>query len=82
MADEDDLIPKSWLVERVDPAKAEADGHVDGTPWERIRRYLQPNDEIWLYGTPSGHWESMAGRQGVALVRDTRVVKEFVGIQT
>ena len=32
MADEDDLIPKSWLVERVDPAKAEADGHVDGTP--------------------------------------------------
>jgi hypothetical protein len=31
MADEDDLIPKAWLVERVDPAKAEADGHVDGT---------------------------------------------------
>jgi len=50
MADEDDLIPKSWLVERVDPAKAEADGHVDGTPWERIRRYLQPNDEIWPTG--------------------------------
>ena len=49
---------------------------------KRIRRYLQPNDEIWLYGTPSGHWENMAGRQGVVLVRDARVVKEFVGIQT
>jgi hypothetical protein len=82
MADEVDLIPKSWLVELVDPAKAEADGHVDGTPWEPIRQYLQPNDEIWLYGTPSGHWENMAGRQGVVIVRNARVVKEFVGIQT
>jgi hypothetical protein len=82
MADEDDLIPKAWLVERIDPARAEADGHVDGTPWERIRRYLQPNDEIRLYGTPSGHWENMAGRQGVVLVRNARVVKEFVEIQT
>lgn len=81
MADEDDVIPKSWLVERVDPTKAEADGYVDHTPWERIRRHLQPGDEIWLYGTPAGHWENMAGRQGVALVRNGRVVKEFLGIQ-
>jgi hypothetical protein len=42
---------------------------------------LRPNDEIWLYGTPSGRWENMAGRQGVVLVRNARVVKEFVGIR-
>jgi hypothetical protein len=82
MADDDNLIPKSWLIERVDAAKAEADGHVDRTPWERISRHLQPGDEIWLYGTPPGHWENMAGRQGVVLVRNGRVVKEFLEIQT
>jgi hypothetical protein len=52
------------------------------TPWERIKRYLQPSDGIWLYGTSSRFWENLADRQGVVLVRNGRVVKEFLGIQT
>jgi len=38
--------------------------------WEAIKAAMQPGDELWTYASPAKSWEDLAGRAGIAVVRD------------
>jgi hypothetical protein len=80
---EEDCVPKNWLYERISLQQAEADNtnRDGGVPfggqndrWERLKVSLQTDGEIWAFCSPSGSWEHCAGRAGLAVVRNGRVV--------
>ena len=39
---------------------------------------MQPGDELWTFSSPAQSWEDLAGRAGVALVRDGNPIKVLV----
>jgi hypothetical protein len=46
--------------------------------WEALKADMQPNDELWTFSSPPRTWEDLAGRAGVALVRDGIAIKIIV----
>jgi hypothetical protein len=46
--------------------------------WETLKAEMKPGDELWIFESPSDSWRKLAGRAGVALVRDGTVVKSIV----
>jgi hypothetical protein len=38
--------------------------------WEAIKAAMQPGDELWTFASPAKSWEDLAGRAGIAVVRD------------
>jgi hypothetical protein len=79
--DERDCIPRSWLHEKLSLQQAEADNAEGDLPfgrendsWECLKASLQTADEIWSFCSPPESWEHCAGRSGVAIVREGRVV--------
>ena len=38
--------------------------------WEAIKAAMQPGDELWTFISPAESWENLAGRAGIAVVRD------------
>jgi len=38
--------------------------------WEDLKALMMPGDEIWTFSSPPESWQDLAGRAGVALVRD------------
>jgi hypothetical protein len=44
----------------------------DAQPY--FRTPMRPEDEIWSYGSSSDHWKHLAGRAGLVLVREKRVI--------
>jgi hypothetical protein len=81
-----DAIPKAWLEERMTVAEAKARyrstiASGESVPfcclndeWEALTRRMRPGDELWRSASPADSWTNLAGRAGVALVRDGRVV--------
>jgi hypothetical protein len=81
--DEEDRIPKDWLQEKLSLQQAAAantrpEGGVpfggQNERWERLKASLQSGDQIWTFYSPPVTWEHCAGRSGVAVVREGRVV--------
>ena len=46
--------------------------------WEELKALVRPGDEIWIFQTPYEFEKNLAGRAGVWLVRDGRVMVELV----
>jgi hypothetical protein len=46
--------------------------------WEALKADMQPNDELWTFSSPPRTWEDLAGRAGIALVRDGQVIEVIV----
>jgi hypothetical protein len=46
--------------------------------WEALKARMQPNDELWTFSSPPRTWEDLAGRAGVALVRDGQAIEIIV----
>jgi hypothetical protein len=46
--------------------------------WEKLKADMQPNDELWTFSSPPRTWEDLAGRAGIALVRDGQVIEVIV----
>ena len=42
--------------------------------WKDLVAHFRPGDELWTYSSPAESWEHLAGRAGLALVRNKRVV--------
>jgi hypothetical protein len=59
-------VPKSWLRERV--------GEDAFGVSESIRAKMQPSDELWRFRSSEESWRSLAGREGIAIVRGGVVV--------
>jgi hypothetical protein len=43
--------------------------------WEELKAALIPGDEIWTFASPPESWTDLAGRAGVALVRNGVPIK-------
>ena len=46
--------------------------------WEKLKADMQPNDELWTFSSPPRTWEDLAGRAGIALVRDGIAIEIIV----
>jgi hypothetical protein len=42
--------------------------------WEALKAGMQPGDELWTFMSPSSSWQALAGRAGIAVVRDGTVI--------
>ena len=48
--------------------------------WEALKAAMQPGDEIWTFASPADSWGNLAGRAGLALVRNGRAIKVIVTV--
>jgi hypothetical protein len=71
-----DLIPTDWLQDPI--TLQEADGQYRGVEWESIKRQMQPGDQLVRFVSSFESWEHHAGRAGIALVREGKVVAAIV----
>lgn len=46
--------------------------------WQRIKEQMQTGDQLYRFRSPPETWANMAGRAGIALVRDGRVIDTLV----
>jgi len=46
--------------------------------WVALKEKLQEGDELWEFRSPSKDWDSLAGREGICIVRDGKVVAYIV----
>jgi hypothetical protein len=86
--DDSSMIPKEWLQKPISVAEAEAayPGITDDKPfgfknaeWEALKTEMQPGDELWTFSSPAASWQGLAGRAGIALVRNGAPVKILLG---
>ena len=47
--------------------------------WEALKEEMQPGDELWTFSSPPASWQGLAGRAGIALVRNGAPVKILLG---
>jgi len=47
--------------------------------WESLKAEMQPGDELWTFSSPPESWQDLAGRAGIALVRNGAPVKILLG---
>lgn len=71
----------TWLTKRVtrDELLADSGGP---TLWKTLLDIYQDGDELWEFTSPAEYWENLAGRGGVALVRDGKIVETVVTIMS
>jgi hypothetical protein len=72
-----DLLRRLIAVKNGDILQAApADGTLEGflEPWtpgtSSLEPEMQPGDELWIWATGDGSWESLMGRGGYAIVRN------------
>jgi hypothetical protein len=46
--------------------------------WERLKAQMASNDELWYFCSPEEMWRNLAGRAGIALVRNGKVIDELI----
>jgi hypothetical protein len=46
--------------------------------WEALKTSMQPGDELWTFASSSASWRALAGRAGIALVRDGKIVATII----
>jgi hypothetical protein len=47
--------------------------------WEALKAQMQPGDELWTFSSPADSWQHLAGRAGIALVRNGNPIKILLG---
>jgi hypothetical protein len=48
--------------------------------WDRIKLRMLPDDELWTFNSPPETWQALAGRMGVALIRDGRAIDHAITV--
>ena len=67
-------VPQNWLKRRIAISDLEQDVA------ELFSELAEPADELWEFSSPLETWQLMAGRGGVALVRDGSVVAHLIRV--
>lgn len=76
-------MDKSWLTRRIaqgDVAEAFRVGDdvpgLDRLPFavRNLLDQMRDGDELWLFCSPPESWAALAGRSGVAVVREGRII--------
>ncbi len=77
-----DAVPTDWLQEPANFQDMDAEYGVPASgvhaQWEELKRRMQPGDRLVNFVSPSDSWKHLAGRAGIALVRDGKVIAAFV----
>ena len=47
--------------------------------WEAFKTHMQPGDQLWTFMSPPKSWEDLAGRSGIALVRNGAPIETIIG---
>jgi hypothetical protein len=75
-------ISADWLdaVLSVDEVEADLGAPDSGVrdDWEKLKAEMKPGDLLMRFASPVESWERLAGRTGIALVRDGKVVDAIV----
>lgn len=50
----------------------------DNHRWESLKSRMNAGDELWYFCSPPETWRHLAGRAGVALVRDGKVIETLI----
>jgi len=74
------VIPRTWLVERVNLADVEREEWAKrsdrlGQEWKALRKQMRRGDELWYYKSPP---RFLADEAGYALVRKGRPIAKVV----
>jgi hypothetical protein len=46
--------------------------------WEALKARMQPGDELWTFASSPQSWRDLAGRAGIALVRNGQIIERLV----
>lgn len=49
---------------------------------EKVEEYLEESDRLFYYTTPKIYWDSLAGQDGLAILRDCKVVGVIILTQS
>ena len=89
----EDPVPREWLKERISLIDLDRNliemQQLPGGPgglilspkrneMARIKLRTRKEDELWIYESPPETWIQLAGRRGIALVRDGKSIENFV----
>ena len=82
-SDHSPFPPIEWLIRRIDVDEFEKDidkwdGRWRDYSWRPFKARMTDRDELWEFDSPAKYWEGLAGREGVALVRDGRPIAHVV----
>jgi len=84
------LKMKSWLKKKTTVKKAERGsfftrvllgidpGLVNDEEWQKLKDIIIEGDELWTFKSPPETWRQRRGREGIALVRDGKIVKDIL----
>jgi len=90
-----EAIPREWLLkeltlqecEHQHAIEIEIDDSLSVVPfgyqndkWNHLKSLMLANDEIWNFDSPQGHWDSLCGRSGVALVRNNKIIYTIISL--
>jgi hypothetical protein len=87
-----DVIPKGWLKQKTTIEKAEQAHMVTNkrlgpkpvpfgfinARWEKFKAGIRPGDELWEFASPDKSWEHLAGRAGLCIVRQGRIIDAII----
>ncbi|HLH11407.1 MAG TPA: hypothetical protein VKV77_05945 [Methylovirgula sp.] len=75
-----DLVPPDWLQEPVAIEQADAQYAASGlaAEWRKLKEQMHPGDRLVQFESPRNSWIHLAGRAGIALVRDGKVIAAMV----
>jgi hypothetical protein len=84
-AGSEDVVPKEWLDRQISVEQAEAQYMVEGVPfgaqageWTKLKNSLGADDNLWTYCSSYESFKALAGRCGIAVVHDGKVVRHLV----
>jgi hypothetical protein len=87
MDDEEPVVPKSWLQKQLTVEEVEAEYRQEGVPfggmyeqWVALKSQMIDGDEIWEFSSSAASWDHLAGRAGLALVRNGKAIDCIVTI--
>jgi hypothetical protein len=72
--------PFEWLTERISVDSIGSATGRNHAGLDRILARLTEHDELWQFSSPSDHWKNLAGRAGVALIRNGRSIAHVITI--
>jgi hypothetical protein len=66
--------------ERVAFVSSVLDDASESLGWRRLRGCIAPGDALWTFDSPGDYWRGLAGRAGIALLRDGRPIDHIVTV--
>ena len=82
-----DLLKKRYSVEEAEAENMVSDPRLGDSPvpfgfrnteWCELVVKMQDGDQLWTFSTSDESWENLAGRAGIALIRNGEIIDSIV----